>query len=91
MSVMTCRVTCSLSQVLVAHCGDMTKPAIVTYHDIGLNHVSNFQSFFNYGDMADLLGKFRLVHLNAPGQEQGAATLPETYSYPTMADLGGQV
>jgi len=81
----------AFGQVLVAHCGDMTKPAIVTYHDIGLNHVSNFQSFFNYGDMADLLGKFRLVHLNAPGQEQGAAPLPETYIYPTMADLGEQV
>ena len=30
-------------QVLVAWTGDRRKPAIVTYHDLGLNYISNFQ------------------------------------------------
>jgi hypothetical protein len=29
--------------VTVAWKGDRTKPAMLTYHDLGLNHVSNFQ------------------------------------------------
>ena len=39
--------------VTVAWKGDRTKPAMLTFHDLGLNHVSNFQVFFliliNYG------------------------------------------
>ena len=27
-----------------------SRPVIVTYHDLGLNYVSNFQAFFNYPD-----------------------------------------
>lgn len=34
------------------------KPVILTYHDIGLNHVSNFQPFFNYMDMRLLQASF---------------------------------
>lgn len=34
------------------------KPVILTYHDIGLNHVSNFQPFFNYADMRLLQASF---------------------------------
>lgn len=30
-------------KVLVAWAGDRRKPAIVTYHDLGLNYISNFQ------------------------------------------------
>ena len=33
----------SRGQVMVALKGDRSKPAIVTYHDLGLNHVANFQ------------------------------------------------
>ena len=28
---------------LVAYTGDRKKPAIVTFHDLGLNYISNFQ------------------------------------------------
>ena len=31
------------------------RPVLITYHDLGLNHVSNFQAFFNYGDMRLML------------------------------------
>ena len=33
--------------VTVAWKGDRTKPAMLTYHDLGLNHVSNFQVFMS--------------------------------------------
>ncbi|XP_071496782.1 protein NDRG3-like isoform X1 [Diadema antillarum] len=70
--------------ILVAIQGDRTKPAILTYHDIGLNHVSCFQGFFNFPDMQPILKHFCVFHINAPGQEQGAAQLPEGFEYPDM-------
>jgi len=33
----------SKGSVTVAWKGDRAKPAMLTYHDLGLNHVSNFQ------------------------------------------------
>lgn len=38
--------------------------------------VSSFQAFFNYIDMRILLENFCVYHVNAPGQEEGASTLP---------------
>ena len=31
-------------KVLVAFAGDRKKPAILTFHDLGLNYISNFQA-----------------------------------------------
>lgn len=31
------------------------RPVLITYHDIGLNSISNFQAFFNFCDMKLLL------------------------------------
>ncbi|XP_030840584.1 protein NDRG3 isoform X1 [Strongylocentrotus purpuratus] len=73
--------------ILVAIQGDRTKPAILTYHDLGLNHVSCFQGFFNFPDMQPILKHFCVYHINAPGQEQGAAQLPENFEYPDMDHL----
>ncbi len=39
--------------------------------------VANFQPFFNFPEMRTLLQNFCVYHVNAPGQEQGAATVPE--------------
>lgn len=39
--------------------------------------ISSFQAFFNYIDMRALLENFCVYHINAPGQEEGAQTLPE--------------
>lgn len=38
-----------------------------------------FQPFFNYVDMRTLLENFCVYHVNAPGQEDGAPSLPEEW------------
>lgn len=73
--------------MMVAVQGDPTKPAIITYHDLGLNHTACFQSFFNYEDNRVLLQNFCVYHVNAPGQEEGSATLPDGFEYPKMDQL----
>lgn len=81
------RIETDFGAMVVAVQGDRNKPAIFTYHDIGLNHVSNFQAFFNYTDVRDMMQNFCIYHVNAPGQEEGAAPLPEGYAYPSMETL----
>ncbi|XP_018323124.1 protein NDRG3 isoform X2 [Agrilus planipennis] len=75
----------------VAIQGVRGKPAIITYHDLGLNYISSFQAFFNYVDMRALLENFCVYHVNAPGQEEGAQTLPEDYIYPSIDELANQL
>ncbi|XP_049884618.1 protein NDRG3-like isoform X2 [Pectinophora gossypiella] len=84
------RVRTDRGDIVVAVQGDHTKPAILTYHDIGLNHVF-FQPFFNFVDMRALLEHFCVYHVNAPGQEEGAPVLPQDYIYPTMDELANQI
>ncbi|XP_065561535.1 protein NDRG3-like isoform X3 [Artemia franciscana] len=76
---------------MVAIQGDRRKPALMTYHDLGLNHITNFQAFFNYAGMEDILSVFCVYHVNAPGQEEGCQTLPEGFAYPTMDELAEQL
>jgi len=38
-----------------------------------------------------LIQNFCVYHINAPGQEEGAPTLPEGYVYPTMEELSEQI
>lgn len=84
----------STGRVLVAHTGGVvtnSRPVIVTYHDLGLNYVSNFQAFFNYPDFKEITSSFQVFHINAPGQEDGAESLPADYEYPSMEQLAEQV
>ncbi|XP_069689489.1 protein NDRG3 isoform X2 [Periplaneta americana] len=90
-SVLEERVETGRGSILVAVQGNRSKPAILTYHDLGLNYISSFQAFFNYIDMRALLENFCVYHINAPGQEEGAATLPDDYLYPTMDELAEQI
>lgn len=85
------RVRTSRGDILVAVRGDRNKRAILTYHDLGLNYAANFQAFFNFVDMRAILDKFCIYHVNAPGQEEGAATLPEDFTYPSMDALASQI
>ena len=41
--------------------------------------------------MQEMLPNFCVFHVNAPGQEYGAAKLPEDFGYPAMDDLAEQV
>lgn len=77
--------------VTVAIKGDRSKPAILTFHDLGLNYISNFQALFNFPDMAEIVQNFCIMHVNAPGQEDGAPALPEDFVYPSMDELAEQV
>ncbi|XP_053624970.1 protein NDRG3 isoform X4 [Plodia interpunctella] len=84
------RVRTDRGDLVVAVQGDRAKPAILTYHDLGLNYIC-FQPFFNFVDMRALLENFCVYHVNAPGQEEGAPSLPEDYIYPTMDELANQL
>ncbi|KAH9396404.1 Protein ndrg3 [Tyrophagus putrescentiae] len=70
---------------------EKVRPVILTYHDIGLNYFSNFESFFSRLNVRTLLSDFRIFHLNAPGQEEAADGLPETstYQFPINGRPGG--
>lgn len=67
------------------------RPVIITYHDIGLNYFSNFESFFTRLNVKQLLQDFRIYHLNAPGQEENAEDLPPNYLFPTIDQLTEQL
>ncbi|XP_064610298.1 protein NDRG3-like [Liolophura sinensis] len=78
-------------RIRVAIQGDRTKPAILTFHDIGLNHISCYQGFFSFPEMQPILRHFCVYHLDAPGQEEGALQLKQMFMYPTMDQLAQAV
>ncbi|KAL4717518.1 hypothetical protein ACJJTC_000667 [Scirpophaga incertulas] len=83
------RVRTDTCDLLVVAQGDHTKPCIITYHDIGLNW-SHFEPFFNHREMKGLMKNFFVLHVNAPGQEDGAPNLPDDCVY-SMDDLSNQI
>ncbi|XP_038154319.1 protein NDRG3-like isoform X2 [Cyprinodon tularosa] len=63
------------------------RPTILTYHDVGLNHKSCFNSLFNYEDMQEVTQNFSVLHVDAPGQQENAPTFPPGYQYPSLEQL----
>lgn len=63
--------------------GDIAQTPFITYPDIGLTSTLQYHGFFNFEDNLPLMKKFCAIHINPPGQEENAATLPNNYSYPS--------
>ncbi|XP_049440028.1 protein NDRG1-like [Epinephelus fuscoguttatus] len=63
------------------------RPVILTFHDVGLNHKSCFEALFNHEDMQEIVRHLPVCHVEAPGQHEGAKTLPSAYTYPSMDQL----
>ncbi|KAI1888676.1 hypothetical protein AGOR_G00187590 [Albula goreensis] len=71
--------------------GNTRRPAILTYHDVGLDHKSCFSTLFKFEEMQEIVKNFTVVHIDGPGQEEGAATYPMGYQYPSMDQLAEMV
>ncbi|KAE9588504.1 hypothetical protein Lal_00003344 [Lupinus albus] len=62
--------------VSVAVYGDQEKPALITYPDLALNHVSCFQGLLFCPEACSLLlHNFCIYHISPPGHELGAAAI----------------
>ncbi|KAH9605352.1 hypothetical protein KSS87_004646 [Heliosperma pusillum] len=72
--------------------GDKDKPALVTYPDLALNHMSCFQGLFFFPEAASLLlHNFCIYHISPPGHELGAGALCQDEPVPSTEDLADQI
>jgi len=70
-----------------------TLPRIcLTYHDVGLNYQSCWQSFTTFARQSDeLFDRFTFVHITAPGQQPGASAISDEHAYLDMEELSSQI
>ncbi|XP_052181338.1 protein NDL1-like [Diospyros lotus] len=72
--------------------GDQDKPALLTYPDLALNHMSCFQGLFFCPEAASLLlHNFCIYHISPPGHELGAAAICPSDPVPSVDDLADQI
>ncbi|KAK8291809.1 hypothetical protein V6Z12_D06G082400 [Gossypium hirsutum] len=84
------RTLCGSLSVIVY--GDQHKPALITYPDLALNHVSCFQGLFFCPEAASLLlHNFCIYHISPPGHELGAAPICPSASARCVDDLADQI
>eukprot|EP00064_Thunnus_orientalis_P016156 superscaffoldBa00003143_g16219 len=67
------------------------RPAILTFHDVGLDSKSCFSTLFKFEEMQEIVKNFTLIHVDAPGQEEGAAAYPTGYQYPSMDTIAEMI
>uniref|UniRef100_A0A0D9WRA0 Uncharacterized protein n=1 Tax=Leersia perrieri TaxID=77586 RepID=A0A0D9WRA0_9ORYZ len=78
--------------VSVAVYGDHDKPALVTYPDIALNHMSCFQGLLFCPEASSLLlHNFCIYHISPPGHELGAAPISSSSPVASVDELADQV
>ncbi|XP_016360657.1 protein NDRG2 [Sinocyclocheilus anshuiensis] len=70
--------------VTVNGAGNARRPAILTLHDVGMDSKSCFSTLFKFEEMQEIVKNFTVVHVNAPGQEDGTAIYPAGYQYASM-------
>ncbi|KAE8669076.1 Pollen-specific protein SF21 [Hibiscus syriacus] len=81
-----------LGTVSVVVFGDQDKPALVTYPDLALNHISCFQGLFFCPEASSLLlHNFCIYHISPPGHELGAAPIGSDDFIPSVDDLADQI
>uniref|UniRef100_A0A2P2KYF9 Ndr family protein n=1 Tax=Rhizophora mucronata TaxID=61149 RepID=A0A2P2KYF9_RHIMU len=84
------RTGCGSVSVIVY--GDQDKPALITYPDLALNHMSCFQGLFFCPEAASLLlHNFCIYHISPPGHELGAAPISLSDPFPSVDDLADQI
>ncbi|KAL7095931.1 hypothetical protein ACP275_10G053100 [Erythranthe tilingii] len=72
--------------------GDPDKPALVTYPDLALNHMSCFQGLFFCPEAAALLlHNFCVYHISPPGHELGASAICDSNPVLSVDDLADQI
>ncbi|KAL3818964.1 hypothetical protein ACJIZ3_004869 [Penstemon smallii] len=78
--------------VSVAVFGDQDKPALITYPDLALNHISCFQGLLFCPEAFSLLvHNFCIYHISPPGHELGAAVAASDELSLCVDDLADQV
>lgn len=72
--------------------GDQDKPALITYPDLALNHMSCFQGLFFWPEAASLLlHNFCIYHISPPGHELGAGPICPNAPVLSVDDLADQI
>uniref|UniRef100_A0A8C2KA60 NDRG family member 2 n=1 Tax=Cyprinus carpio TaxID=7962 RepID=A0A8C2KA60_CYPCA len=67
---------------------EFNSPAILTFHDVGMDSKSCFSTLFKFEEMQEIVKNFTVVHVDAPGQEDGAAIYPAGYVFRTIIGVG---
>jgi len=80
--------------VLVHIQGDLAdkdkKAVFLTVHDIGNNH-SSFQDFIDQPCMSEVKARSIFIHVDLPGQSDGAPDFPDDATFPTVQQMGEHV